>query len=163
MDGEHFGLNGPLEDHRGKVTQVAAIEDWWEDDWGRRIESSELWTCRSSPFLQNNKETDEEELRSGRMLYSVEIVRILEKLYHLDGDPEPIKAHWFEDAKLPLEVIDGVPESFHHAERRHQREDEESELHLRSLPWEQDYLQDPNWKRGLLQEYERIERELMEE
>ena len=144
MDKEHFGMYGPLEDHQGKVTQVAVIEDWWEDNWRRRIESLELWLCRNSPFLQRNEEVNEGESRYVRMLYPVEIVRILENLYHLDGDPEPIEAYWFEDAELTLEVIDGVPESFHHAERRRQREDKELDLHFCSLPWERDYLQDLN-------------------
>ena len=34
-----FGLHGPLEDHRGNVTQVAIIKDWWKDDWGRRLKN----------------------------------------------------------------------------------------------------------------------------
>ena len=149
MDEECFGLNGPLEDHQGKVTQVAVIEDWWEDYWGRRIDSPELCSCRNSPFLQRNEEVDKGESRNVRMLYPVKIVRKLEDWCHRDGDQEPIEAHWFEDAELPLELIDGVPESFHYAERRRQREDKELDLHFCSLPWERDYLQDLNsriWK-----------------
>ena len=157
-----FGLHGPLEDHRGKVTQVAVIKDWWENKWGGGLENPELYSCRSSPLHLRNDNVTEGESRTARMLYPDEIWRTFMDLYDPEEEQGPIEGCWFKDAELPLHVIDGVPESSHHSERRHQRMDKDEESYFCCLPSDREYLQDPNWKRGLVQEYKRIEGEQME-
>ena len=150
MNEELFGLNGPVENHLGKHSQVAIIEDCWEDNWGSRLESPELCSYRGFTLYQG-----------ARVLYPTEIVRILNDLHSRDKEDGPIEEHWFEDAELPIVIIDRVPESWHHSKRQRRREDEKEDLYVCSLPRE--YLLDPAWKNGLLQEYERIEGEQMED
>lgn len=171
MNEDLFGQNGPLVNRRGDVTQVVVIEDCWEGVWGERLETPQLFPCRNNPFHQWDEDASENagmphaerESRWATMLYPVEIVRILQDLYHPDDRQEPIEGHWFEDAELPLQIIDGVPESPLHSEIRRRRENRETGRYYRCSPWERDYLQDPNWKIGLEQEYEKIEAEEMEE
>ena len=126
MNEELFGLNGPLQSQHGTVSQVAVIEDYWEDGWGDPYDTPELDVCQfntlygwnKDPYEETNLPSEEQEVRLARCLYPEEIVREFRWLCNPDDVCRPIEGQWFEDAKLPLHVVDGVPESKEHSERR---------------------------------------------
>ena len=62
MNEELFGLNGPLENHLGKVSQVAIIEDCWEDNLGRRLESLELYSSEVVPCVRGQGRSIQQKL-----------------------------------------------------------------------------------------------------
>ena len=81
--------------------------------------------------------------------------------YNSDKHGLPIEGHWFEDAELPLRIIDGVPESACHSLRRYRRHT--PGMFCRYEEGMQDYLNNPAWCLELNDEYERIKAEQMEE
>ena len=123
---ELFGLNGPLQYQHGTVSQVAIIEDYWEDRWGDPYDTPKLDICQynclygwdKDPYERLNLPPEEREARLARCLYPEEIVRDLRRLYNPDDIRRPIEGQWFEDAELSLRIIDGVPESNGHSKRR---------------------------------------------
>ena len=98
-----------------------------------------------------------------RCLYPCSITKDLEDIinqYDPDEHGLPIEGHWFEDAELPLRIVDGVPESVHHSLRRNC-------CHTPGVFYQynegtRDYLKDLAWYLGLNEEYERVKAEEME-
>ena len=164
VDEERFGLHGPLQNNRGEVSQVAVIEEHTCDPWGNEISPTRMSLCRSNnlrgwarrPYgwvrgpYDDGDSMEEGPNRPEGCLYPCSIIKELQELidrYDPDEHGLPIEQHWFEDAELPLRIIDGVPESVHHSLRRNRR-------NTRSgfMPYEEgtrDYLNDPTWYIGL--------------
>ena len=169
---ELFGLHGPLQNRNGEVSQVAVIEDRWCDYFGEPIFPPKLDATRYNnhygwnrdPFESQDLTPEEVNVRLKRCLYPVTIIKDMQEIisrYDPDEHGLPIEGHWFEDAELPLRVVDGVPESLHHSRRRY-RHYTPGVFH-RHDDQEREYQQDPDWYLGLNEEYEKMEAEQMEE
>ena len=125
MKEEFFGLFGPLQNRSGEISQVAVIKDSWEDCWGNELDMPKLHVCQyndlygwdKDPYKENIYDSVEIRVRLARYL-RVEIVQILENLDHPDDQDLPLEGKWFEDAELPLHLVDGIPESCFPSERR---------------------------------------------
>ena len=74
----------------------------------------------------------------------------------------PIEVVWFADAQLPLEIIDGVPESPQHCQVWNRFEDGYGRIYP-MWGYEHFYLDDGDWDHNLVEEYQRIEGEQMED
>ena len=151
MNEELFGLFGPLQRSHGEVSQVAVIEDYWEDCWGDELDEPELHVCRyhnlygwdKDPYDESIRPYNDDRDRWARCLRAEEIVRIIEDLDYPNDRDRPLEDKWFDDAELPLRLVDGVPESIDHSERRG-RNTVNGTYHGFAY-YERDYLQDPNW------------------
>ena len=169
MNEEMFGTFGPLQDRSGHISQVAVIEDSWEDCWGDKLEIPELYGYRQNDLYGWDKDpTDEsqgdfnaKETHWARCLRAEEIVRKFERLDFPAYQHEPLEGKWFDDAEFPLHLINDVPKSFEHSKRRN-RINVNGTYH-RLGHYVRDYLQDPNWKIAFENELRRQRAELMEE
>ena len=63
MKEELFGLFGPLQQCHGEVSQVAVIEDCWEDCWGDELDEPELHVCRYHSLYGWNKDPSDESVQ----------------------------------------------------------------------------------------------------
>ena len=169
MDEERFGTFGPLQGRYGHISQVAVIEDVWEDGWGNELEVPEMYACRYHTLYGWDKDPSDEsqddftykETHWARSLRAEEIVREFEKVDFPAYQHEPLEGKWFEDAEFPLHLIDGVPESYDHSEIRN-RINVNGTYH-RLGHYMRDYLQDPDWRSAFKEELRRQRAELMEE
>ena len=118
-----FDTPGPTMGRNENFT-MAVIEDSVDEDY---IYPFRNHTIRGATIL------------SGREAYHILVGMVK------SGEDATIESRWFEDRELPLRLVDGAPESRHHAEWRHR---------IRILPYycpsrTRRYLEDPKWKERL--------------
>ena len=172
VEEERFGLHGPLQNNRGDVAQVAVMEEHTCVSWRNAIFPPQMNVCRYNnlhgwaldPYERDDLPPEEVKLQLEGCLYPCSIIKDLKDLitcYDPDEHGLPIEGHWFEDAELPLRIVDGVPESAHHSLRRNCRHT--PGMFHQHKEGTRDYLNDPAWYLGLNEKYERIKAEEMEE
>ena len=172
VDETRFDTYGPLIGSNGTVSQVAIIEDEWDTDPSTptlRVERChtlygwDLYPTPSNYF--------EERSHAPRTLYAREVFSEIKRRLDLNNWQEPIEGKWFQDAELPLKLIDGVPESWRHSamRRRHSALNQRprSGRYHPFYVTDRDYLDDPLWWQALNaaedEYFESIEVEQMEE
>ena len=154
MDESRFDMYGPVIGYNGIVSQVAVIDDEWDTDTSTptlRVERSHTvygWDLHPTP-----RNYFEDRSHAPRTLYAREVYSEIKRRLDLNNWQEPIEGKWFQDVKLSLKLIDGVPESWRHsrARRRHcalQRQPVSGEYDPLYVT-DRDYLDDPLWWQAL--------------
>ena len=144
-------IAGPQQTQYGHVGQIAVIEEEWYDDWEGDIDPPRLVVCRTYRLRGWNLPPTEAPIpreHQPRLLYPDEVIC---QMTNLCPPSVPLEAHWFEDAELPIQIIDGVPESALHSELRRRINIDHGDYH--PLNCDRSYLEDPNWRRALERAY----------
>ena len=91
--------------------------------------------CTSRYFAYSRYNTEE-----ANPIFPGEVMKELCQACH---DANPIEGCWFQDAQLSRALIDGVPESFHHADERNQVVNGRRILLSK---WDRSHLVSPGWE-----------------
>ena len=164
VDESRFGMQGTLIGPNRRVSQAAVLEDSIPPSWAHSDRPPKMRGGHQYLLYNLDQERDVNPTRTyfPRCLYAREILEVFMRLNEPVYHDIPIEAVWFEDAQLPLEVIDGVPESPQHCRVRNRFEDEYGKIYP-MWGYERFYLDDPYWDYHLREAYQRNEGEPMEE
>ena len=164
VDESRFDMQGTLVGPNGRVSQVAVLEDNMPPIWSQIVRPPVLTAEHQYLLydLKNERNNGSDRSYFPRCLYAREVMDVFIRMHEPVYENVPIEAVWFEDAQLPLEIIDGVPESPQHCQVRNRFVDRYGRIYP-MWGYERFYLDDPYWDRNLIEEYQRIEGEQMEE
>ena len=106
-------MHGTLIGPNQRVSQVAVLEDsippsWYEANRTPRITAQHQYVLCS---LNQERDVDPTRTYIPRCMYARELMEVFTRMNEPVYHNIPLEAIWFEDAQLPLEVIDRVPES----------------------------------------------------
>ena len=138
------------------VSQMAVLEDNMLPSWSQINRPPIIAQQHYLLYSMNHVLSDgTERTYFPRCLYAREVMDVFMRLNELVYQDIPIEVIWFEDAQLPLEVIDGVPESPQHYQVQNRFEEEYGRIYP---IWgdEPFCLEDPR-EIHLREEYHRIE------
>ena len=91
------------------------------------------------------------------------MLQILQGINNPIDNHRPIEGRWYDDAQLPLQLVDGVPESEHHSEIRGRHDVPSTGDYLPYHAYERNYLFDPDWWIPMDEAYQELRAEQMED